>query len=27
MIAINQNYREKIIAILKEAINQIYPKK
>ena len=27
MIAINQNYREKIIAILKEAISQIYPKK
>jgi signal recognition particle receptor subunit beta len=27
MIAINQNYREKIIAILREAINQIYPKK
>ena len=27
MIAINQNYREKIFVILKEAINQIYPKK
>jgi small GTP-binding protein len=27
MIAINPNYREKIIAILKEAISQIYPKK
>jgi small GTP-binding protein len=27
MIAINRNYREKIFAILKEAINQIYPQK
>ncbi len=27
MIAINKNYREKIFAILKEAINQIYPQK
>lgn len=27
MIAINPNYKEKIIAILKEAINQIYPQK
>jgi len=27
MIAINSNYREKIFAILKEAINQIYPQK
>ncbi|TFG08907.1 MAG: GTP-binding protein [Promethearchaeota archaeon] len=27
MIAINPNYREKIFAILKEAISQIYPKK
>ncbi|MFX0071804.1 MAG: ADP-ribosylation factor-like protein [Candidatus Hermodarchaeota archaeon] len=27
MIAINPNYREKIIAILREAINKIYPKK
>lgn len=27
MIAINSNYREKIFAILKDAINQIYPQK
>jgi small GTP-binding protein len=27
MIAINSNYREKILIILREAINQIYPKK